>query len=623
MDHVHTIRTCTTHVKDYLTDLAPLAKEAISVTLQAVYLHIRLVAKTLHPFLTLLVYLYYALTPLLTHVVHTCLIAFTQQPRHVVMAELTATTTLLTLIALERRFAFLRRTHALYVRTHAHLKRRGRRLLAHVRAKSRLAASLLPHVVFVAGASVFHYTVGQSFLPHTRGGGLIAIACVRPAIRTLLLLYSVDVDATCYEDVTPTSVRSSDDDASSSDSVSVISASAVRQAGELGTHTPSSDSMRRRHTGGQLSLDSPSSMRKRAATVAKEIEQEADDPPSVTATPNTANRAKLVPAKRRVRIDETPQTSFFLRVAQSARASLPLSASGRSMTGRVSSSTTPLSSTTSTCLVTPSPMRHRDGVEDVCRARSESTVLRFWVLFGFAWGVRTLTWYFSPLFLGSVVAQLDVCMFYLFVWAQFSLTMGADLLYPPFAAFLAKRGFLRRTAKRVVDSVHEVGGDETAQQLGLIMRLLSSLRLFESLKAGRIWRLASDSGVFVVLGCLSIIVPRLLMFVATLLGGLLLPCVWSTHALESGETYEIGLQRHNWLAYWGVFSLVDAVYAISSESFEWLPLWYHIKMAIILWLQVPDSRGAVKVLDRFMRHVGIALSSVKKQTVTPRKRKRG
>lgn len=570
MEYLQNARICSNHVVNYVSDVGPLAKQSVAITWQAATLYLQLLATILRPMLTLLLYLHHTLTPALTVLAQRLFDILCMQPRHIVLAEVSTALSLAVLIAIERHFSFLRRAHMLYIRTHARLTRRFRRLVSAVRLKSQLAASILPHFLFAILAYGFHLTIARFFLPFTRGPGLIMIACVRPAVRTLTLLYAVDCEEKKNAMVkTPVSTH---DEIPGSDSPAVISASSA-----LAT-TPS-QSIRRR----KASANEFDGLRRRAASVAKDIEEEGRG------------------TEKRVRIDGTP---MLFRLPSRSPFSL------------LSSRGSPDSDLDSVIQSTPAD-------DLVRRASVENSVLKFWVVFGVVWGLRSLTWYFCPTMLEGVISVMDVWMFYVFVWAQFSLTMGADLVYPIFARFLQKRGVLKRTASKVVSSVQGTGGEETVQQIGLIMRLVSSLRVFDAVKSGRVWRFVSESGMFIVLGCMFALVPRVVTFGTTLLAGVFLPCVWSADVLESGETDDLGVQRHNWLAYWGVFSLVDAVYAVGAQTFGWLPLWYHVKMGIILWLQVPNFRGAVVLLDGFMIHVGSALSSVKKQTYTPRKRKRG
>lgn len=238
------------------------------------------------------------------------------------------------------------------------------------------------------------------------------------------------------------------------------------------------------------------------------------------------------------------------------------------------------------------------------------------------------------------MTMVDTWMFYLFIWAQVSLTNGARFGYALFTSFLRKRGIIsgkvRKNATHTMNGLANETAKETVHQLGLVMRLLSSLRIFDAIKSGRIWRALTDSGAVAGIAIMFLAVPRMVTFLATVFLGVALPAVKTAITLENSlndqpdsqsneneadDFLDLELQRHNWLAYWSVFSLLDAIYASGTEKFGWLPLWYHVKMAIILWLLIPRFRGTVIVLDYLMAHVGLLLSTMRKQTVTPRKRK--
>ena len=44
--------------------------------------------------------------------------------------------------------------------------------------------------------------------------------------------------------------------------------------------------------------------------------------------------------------------------------------------------------------------------------------------------------------------------------------------------------------------------------------------------------------------------------------------------------------------YWIVFIIFSLFHDFISVGFSWLPLWYHLRLLIIVWLQLPYFRGA-------------------------------
>jgi len=73
--------------------------------------------------------------------------------------------------------------------------------------------------------------------------------------------------------------------------------------------------------------------------------------------------------------------------------------------------------------------------------------------------------------------------------------------------------------------------------------------------------------------------------------GFIYPAYASYKALEVAQLDEVA----QWLTYWVVFSLFAAVEGIVDRLVYWLPFYYIFKLAFILWLQLPQFRGASKL----------------------------
>lgn len=679
-DSLRQFRTLSHNVSAYFTDLYPLARQSLHVTLHALVLYIRLLFRAIQPILALTVYLYHVLTPPIASLLRNFLIALTLQPRHLVVFEMSVIVLIILSIWIERRYGLFHRTYSLYIRGRRRITLHYRRLQTHVRTKSKVAASALPHVIFAAVAMIFHASLARFLIPLVRGPGLVMIACVRPAFRTIYLLYAIDVAPVSYQPSQPPSSSSSPapsvSDATpravvaapsptralrftpdsentlsdSADRLDATSLSDVVRASSSSVSLPSaaakSDSIRlRKNAKLPLSSESASSDRRRSPSTPAVRGDSAEDKEGSDSDADAA--PSLTASARRVRIDDTP-SCISSRSPTASILSTPLSrfqrvkqllAMSASRTRLNSEYSTPVSSKISKS----KPSESFGSMDSAARFKEERTLLTFWVAFGIVWAVRSITWYLCPSMLESFMTMVDTWMFYLFIWAQVSLTNGARFGYALFTSFLRKRGIIstkiRRNGTRAGHGLSSEAAKETVHQLGTVMRLLSSLRIFDPIKSGRIWRALTDSGVVAGIAIVFLAVPRMVTFLATIVLGVALPAVKTAITLENSldeeangptsddnddgdsDDSDLELQRHNWLAYWSVFSLLDAIYAAGTEKFGWLPLWYHVKMAIILWLLIPRFRGTVIMLDHLMTHVGLLLSTVRKQTVTPRKRK--
>lgn len=555
MEYARAGRLLARQTKAYFADVLPLARQTAEATFHATILSLRLLYFLLRPLFIFTKHLYRVLSPTLRLVLLRIWTAFRLQPARVLAIEAGLALVLLLLLILERRFNLLQRAHALTIGSYRSVVVRYRRVLTSLRAKSRIAALAFPHMLYAALALAVHVTIGKPLAPFTQGVGMILVACVRPAVRTALLLYSVDVD-----------------DSGTSEVRSVVDAEekpalAVRHS--EGDDERYSTIRRRRKTERGSSVDA---VRARAASVAAEIENDGGE----------AN----VPKQSRVRINEASGTR-----EEKGGGSLVLRTPDVAINRRIRTSVT-------------------EKEESTLRSAMEVNVLRFWIVFGLVWSARSLSWYFCPFVFRHIVARLDTALFYFFLWAQLGMTRGANVVYSVIAKIARKRWRLDTKAK---------GGESRMEQVSLFMRLAVLANLVSKERASDVTSTVTESGLALV-GVVFLITPRMATFLGTLLIGLLVPCYLSTAALETRGSQ--GMVRHNWLSYWSVFSMMDATFAACSEMFGWLPLWYHVKMVIILWLQLPYYRGSVVVLDYVMECVGSALSSVRKQVVTPRKRKR-
>jgi hypothetical protein len=73
--------------------------------------------------------------------------------------------------------------------------------------------------------------------------------------------------------------------------------------------------------------------------------------------------------------------------------------------------------------------------------------------------------------------------------------------------------------------------------------------------------------------------------------GFIYPAYASYKALESKSPHAAA----QWLTYWVVFSLFTVLEYFADWLISWLPLYYLLKLAFILWLQLPQTQGATVV----------------------------
>lgn len=286
--------------------------------------------------------------------------------------------------------------------------------------------------------------------------------------------------------------------------------------------------------------------------------------------------------RRRLSVRQPPQSPSTVRT----------SSSGRQLSLSVRSSTTPVRS-----------RRDTASAERQFRAR-EAALLRFWSVFGVVWAARLASRYFSPALLSPLHDRADTFVFFFLIWLQTGLTRGADVLFPVLASALRQGHHLR--------SKTSAG----AEQFNVFLRVLVSIGMVPAERAAVVSSTLSESGV-VLVGIVFFITPRPVTYLGTLLTGYAVPVYLTVAAAAPSGPLST---RQTWLSYWTACTVIEAMYAYLS-AFDWMPLWYHAKLALVLWLQVPYYRGASFLLDAAMERWGQVLSKVRSKPVTPKKRR--
>ena len=95
--------------------------------------------------------------------------------------------------------------------------------------------------------------------------------------------------------------------------------------------------------------------------------------------------------------------------------------------------------------------------------------------------------------------------------------------------------------------------------------------------------------MFVVFGIGSSVITNLI--------GVAYPCFMSFYALES----EGADDDKQWLTYWVVFGLFSIADQFAGFILHFIPFYYVLKVAVLIWLFHPSMKGAIFVYENYIQ----------------------
>ncbi|WCJ33862.1 Receptor expression-enhancing protein 4 [Euphorbia peplus] len=70
--------------------------------------------------------------------------------------------------------------------------------------------------------------------------------------------------------------------------------------------------------------------------------------------------------------------------------------------------------------------------------------------------------------------------------------------------------------------------------------------------------------------------------------GIVLPVYSTFKAIETKDEVE----QRRWLLYWAAYGTFSVAEVFTDKTLSWFPLYYHVKLAFLVWLQLPSLNGA-------------------------------
>ncbi|CAI0420141.1 unnamed protein product [Linum tenue] len=79
--------------------------------------------------------------------------------------------------------------------------------------------------------------------------------------------------------------------------------------------------------------------------------------------------------------------------------------------------------------------------------------------------------------------------------------------------------------------------------------------------------------------------------------GIVLPVYSTYQALEADDE----TQQRKWLIYWAAYGSFSLAEVFADKLLSWVPMYYHMKFAFLVWLQLPSADGAAQLYRKHLR----------------------
>lgn len=220
--------------------------------------------------------------------------------------------------------------------------------------------------------------------------------------------------------------------------------------------------------------------------------------------------------------------------------------------------------------------------------RSYETCLKYWVLWSFAGCTLSMISLFLPRFVLSFFAVPTYLCNVFLAWIHSPITRGDIALYTLLSPLF------NPYANRIRD-VTAAGApgqrQDDSEAAHFLMRTLVMFRVVPEQHIHFMKDLWSQGPALA--GLMFIFTPGFVTARGCLLVGFGFPAYVTMGALaeKTARRYEW------WLSYFCVAVAVDYLVTAIGDALWWLPLFYHAKLLLMMWLQFPYFRGAERIFD--------------------------
>nr|AFO63292.1 bZIP13 [Tamarix hispida] len=106
--------------------------------------------------------------------------------------------------------------------------------------------------------------------------------------------------------------------------------------------------------------------------------------------------------------------------------------------------------------------------------------------------------------------------------------------------------------------------------------------------------IVSDVGLRLLLGPLD---TNIVVRTACCTVGTVLPVYTTFKAIERKDQNE----QEKWLIYWAAYGSFSLIEVFTDKLLSWFPMYYHFKLAFLVWLQLPYTYGAKQLYVKHLR----------------------
>nr|CCA22702.1 transmembrane protein putative [Albugo laibachii Nc14] len=228
--------------------------------------------------------------------------------------------------------------------------------------------------------------------------------------------------------------------------------------------------------------------------------------------------------------------------------------------------------------------------------------LRFWIVWSLGFCVKSITSLFIPSFIVAYIKPSNYWSNFILLWLQIPVMRGSSMLY-----YLISRFYQPRTTTQWIDfgQVDATNLQPESTDRNLVIRTLMALSIISERHISILQDVWSQGPA--LCGLIFLFTPGFITSRGCYIIGFGFPAhsvIVTLHRRCQTKRYEW------WLCYYIVLAGVEYTYYAVEQAFSWVPLFFHVKLLTLLWLQFPYFQGAQRLLDRFYANVFIRKGGV-------------